>query len=111
MPMRISFAVTPGALAPAATPVTAGAPSAGTHLVAGGRPAVWAAAVAARPSAPVRRADESRRRAVRRSIGYAPGVLAGATGPGADGTACEASVAGSQTRRTARSSAAASSTV
>ena len=58
--MRISLADTPGALAVgAAVPTTAGAPSAGTHLVEGGRgAAVWAAAAAARPSAPDSRAVE-----------------------------------------------------
>src|SRR5689334_993905 len=74
IPIRISLAVTPGALAVgAAVPTTAGAPSAGTHLAAGRGVADCAAAAVARASAPDMRAVDSRRRTVRRSMATLPG--------------------------------------
>src|SRR5438067_1020876 len=74
MPMRISRAVTPGALAIGVV-AAAGGSAAGIHLVAGApRAAVaCAAAAAARPSAPERTAVDSTRSTVRRCMSLSSG--------------------------------------
>src|SRR5437660_1403020 len=74
MPMRISRAVTPGALASGGAVAAAGGSAAGIHLVGAPRvAAACAAAAAARPSAPERTAVDSKRSTVRRSMSLSSG--------------------------------------